>query len=110
VSVEQSQVDPQVNRLLETAVGMSLVESQLQKEGFRFVYEDATHRVEILLAPKVYTDGSVIVDAINDLVIVASATRYTLEAYRRDAANANPVSQEKIELPYSTWFFPGNYR
>jgi hypothetical protein len=110
VSVEQSQIEPQVNRLLESAVGMTLVHSQLLKEGFRFVYENAAHRIVILLTPKVYTDGAVIVDAINDLVIVASMTRYDLETFRRDGTLAAPIGQETFELPYSTWFFPGNYR
>ncbi len=110
MSAEQSQVDPLANRLLESAVGMSLAEAGVVKEGFRFVYENATQVLVLLLAPKVYTDGTVIVDAINDLVIIASATRYDPAAYRQDGANATPVSEEKIELPYSTWFFPGNYR
>lgn len=99
-----------VNPLLESARGMTLVHSQLLKEGFRFVYENAEQRKVILITPKVYTDGSVIVDAINDLVIVLTVTTYDLAAYRRDAARAEPLSESSVELPYSTWFTEGDYR
>lgn len=103
-------ISPQVNQLLQTARGMTLVDSQVLKEGFRFDYESAGQHTVILLTPKVYTDGKVVVDAINDLVILLTVTTYDLDAYRRAATAAAPVSATSIELPYSTWYTEGNYR
>lgn len=110
MSLDFNQVALQVNPLLESARGMTLVHAQLLKEGFRFVFEDAQHRKVILLAPRVYADGIVIVDALNNLVIAVTVTTYDLEAYRRDAARAEPLNEQTYELPYSLWFFEGNYR
>lgn len=103
-------ISPQVNLLLEQARGMTLVNSQVVKEGFRFDYENSQQHTVVVLAPKVYTDGKVVVDAINDLVIVLTVTSYDLDAYRRDAATAEAASAASIELPYSTWYNEGNYR
>lgn len=103
-------ISPQVNQLLQTARGMTLVDSQVVKEGFRFDYENSQQHTVVVVSPKVYTDGKVVVDAINDLVLVLTVTAYDLDAYRGNAAAAEPVSAKSIELPYSTWYTEGNYR
>lgn len=99
-----------VGPLLETARGMTLVDAQLLKEGFRFVFENATLRKVILLKPRVYTDGAVIVDPINDVVVQFTVTTYDAAAYRPNDAQTKPLEETSIELPYSTWFFQGDYR
>lgn len=105
-----TQAAARVNPLLEATKGMTLVDAQLVKEGIRSVYEGGNTRKVIVLQPKVYTDGSVIVDPINDVVMVLSVSTYDATAYKQDPANAQPTDQSNIELPYSLWLFEGNYR
>lgn len=110
MSEDFPQVAARVNPILEATHGMTLKHAQLLKEGIRFVYEDAQRRKVIILQPKVYTDGQVIVDPINDVVLVMSASTYDLKAYQQDPTRAEPQEETNIELPYSLWFFEGNYR
>jgi len=110
MSEDFASVASRVNPLLESTHGMTLKHAQLLKEGIRFVYEDAQVRKVIILQPKVYTDGAVIVDAINDVVLVMAVSTYDLKAYQKNAANTEPLEQTSIEMPYSIWLFEGNYR
>lgn len=93
--------------ILNLAQGMTLKVARLTRQGLEFVFESATARTEVHVLPKVYTEGKVIVDPINDLTIVLEVKQYALD---QDGQAALRLSGHgKIELPYSTWFFEGDY-
>lgn len=92
----------QFGQLFGLAQGASLKLAHLTRQGMEFVLESATTRIEVRLLPQVYAEGKVIIDAINDLTMQVQVTQYAL-------TDGKPVGGGKMELPYSTWFFEGDY-
>lgn len=88
--------------LFGLAQGMNLKLSHLTKQGIELVFESATTRTEVKILPQVYTEGKVIIDAINDLTII-------VEIKQTELSTGKQVGGGKVELPYSTWFFEGDY-
>jgi hypothetical protein len=88
--------------LLGLAQGMTLKLAHLTKQGMELVFESETTRAEVRFVPQVYTEGKVIIDAINDLTMVVEVKQY-------DINDGKEVGGGKVELPYSTWFFEGDY-
>ena len=95
--MEYQNIAPKVNALLGLAAGMNLVQARLTPRGFEMIYENAEQRAEIHLYPQMYPDGRLITDAVNDLTILVEVRRSSL-------AGTEKVVEERIELPYSTWF------
>lgn len=89
-------------QLLGLAQGMTLKLAHLTRQGMEFVFEDGETRVEVRFLPKVYTEGKVIVDAINDLTMVVQVKRV-------GAGGVELAGGGRVELPYSTWYDEGDY-
>lgn len=92
----------QFGQLFGLAQGAKLKLAHLTKQGMEFVFESATTRIEVRLLPQVYAEGKVIIDAINDLTMQVQVTQF-------DLTEGKAVGGGKMELPYSTWFFEGDY-
>lgn len=92
----------QFGQLFGLAQGSSLKLAHLTKQGMEFVFENATTRTEVRLLPQVYTAGKVIVDAINDLTMQVRITQF-------DLSDGKVVGEGNLEMPFSTWFFEGDY-
>ena len=92
----------QFGQVFGLAQGMTLKVAHLTKQGMEFVFESATTRAEVKILPQVYTSGKNIIDAINDLTM-------KVEVSQTDLATGNVVGGGKVELPFSTWFFEGDY-
>src|SRR3954466_244936 len=99
---DYSQCALEFGQLIGLAQGMTLKLAHLTKQGVEFVFESTTTRTELRLVPKVYTEGKVIVDAINDLTMM-------VEVRQTELPGGAVVGGGKVELPYSTWFFEGDY-
>lgn len=97
-----------VERVLGPAGGRVLSEARLLPHGIELVFQDKQEQVQVNIRPKVYTDGKVIVDPINDLVLVLRVRRYALP--KDKAGEPTLVEENTVELPYSTWFEEGDYR
>ncbi len=102
MNTDYSTLALQFGQLLGLAQGMNLKLAHLTKQGIEFVFESATTRTEVRLLPQVYAEGKVIIDAINDLTMVVEVKQYELEGGKE-------VGGGKVELPYATWFFEGDY-
>ena len=88
---------PMLNARFGWAVGLTVKSAALTKEGFSFTFEDTDQRVEILLLPKLYPEGRLVIDAVNDLTI-------QVEVRRQSLSGSEAPRSEKIEIPYSAWF------
>jgi len=99
---DYSQLALQFGQLVGLAQGMSLKVAHLTKQGFELVFESPTTRTELRLVPKVYAEGKVIVDAINDLTMLVEVKQIALPA-------GTVVGGGQVELPFSTWFFEGDF-
>jgi len=97
-----------VERLLGPAGGRVLSEARLLPHGMELVFQDKQEQVQVTIRPKVYTDGKVIVDPINDLVLILRVRRYALP--KDKAGEQTLVDESTVELPYSTWFDEGDFR
>jgi hypothetical protein len=93
-------------QLVGLAQGMTLKLAHLTRQGMELVFEGDTTRTLVRVLPKVYTEGKVIVDAINDLTLIVQVQQFNLEG---STAEGEPVGGGRVELPYSTWFFEGDY-
>lgn len=92
----------QFGQLLGLAQGMNLKLGHLTKQGMELVFESGTTRTEVRILPRVYTEGKVIIDAINDLTL-------EVEVKQTELTTGNAVGGGKVELPFATWFFEGDY-
>jgi hypothetical protein len=92
----------QVGQLLGLAQGMNLKLGHLTKQGMELVFEGGNKRTQLRILPRVYSEGKVIIDAINDLTLVVELEQTELET-------GKTVGGGKVELPYATWFFEGDY-
>lgn len=103
----------QFGSLFGLAQGMTLKVAHLTRQGMEFVFESANTRTQVRIAPHVYTEGKVIVDAINDLTLIVEVQQLELDARGQvvlDATGqARVIGGGKVELPYSTWFDEGDY-
>lgn len=99
---DYSELALKFGELFGLAQGMQLKLSHLTRQGMELVFESATTRTEVKFLPKVYTEGKVIIDAINDLTMV-------VEIKQTELGTGKVVGGGKVELPYSTWFFEGDY-
>ena len=88
-----------VNKILSPAKGLTLQGTRFTQQGIELVFEGPGQRVDVSLIPKIYPQGRLIVDAINDLTLTVEVRRYALA---NEAAML--LSEERVELPYSTWF------
>lgn len=102
MKADYSQVALQFGQLFGLAQGMNLKLAHLTKQGMEFVFENATTRAEVKFVPHVYTEGKVIIDAINDLTMKVEIKQYDLQ-------EGKEVGGGQVELPYATWFFEGDY-
>ncbi len=102
MKADYSQLALQFGQLMGLAQGANLKLAHLTKQGIELVFESATTRTEVRVMPKVYSEGKVIVDAINDLTMLVQVKQIALN-------NAREVGGGRVELPYSTWFFEGDY-
>ncbi len=108
MKADYSQIALRFGQLFGLAQGMHLKLAHLTKQGMEFVLESATTRTQVRLLPQVYSEGKVIIDAINDLTMVLDVQQFELQD-GRVPENAKPVGGGRLELPYSTWFFEGDY-
>lgn len=102
MKADYSQLALRFGELFGLAQGMNLKLAHLTKQGMELVLENATTRAEVKILPKVYTEGKVIIDAINDLTMLVQVKQY-------DLASGEQVGGGQVELPYSTWFFEGDF-
>lgn len=98
----------QFGQLVGLAQGAKLQLAHLTREGMEFVFADGETQTQLRILPKVYTEGKVIIDAINDLTLVVEINQFELRDGRVVDENT-PVGGGKVELPYATWFFEGDY-
>ncbi len=105
---DYTQLAVRFGQLLGLAQGMTLKVAHLTRQGMELVFESATTRTEVRFLPKVYTEGKVIVDAINDLAMQVQVKQYELQD-GRFVETAPTVGGGSVELPFSTWFFEGDY-
>lgn len=102
MKADYSQLALEFGQLLGLAHDMHLKLAHMTRQGMELVLENATTRAQVRFLPKVYSEGKVIVDAINDLAMV-------VEVIQSNLADGKQVGGGKIELPFSTWFFEGDY-
>lgn len=105
---DYSQLALRFGELIGLAHGMTLKLGHMTRQGLELVLENETTRTELRIVPKVYTEGKVIVDAINDLTLIVEVRQFEL----RDGqvvTVAPQVGGGQLELPFSTWFFEGDY-
>lgn len=102
----------QLGSLLGLAQGATLKVAHLTRQGLEFVFESETTRTEVRLLPRVYTEGKVIVDAINDLTLVVEVRQFPRDPApgpRAEPERAPAPGGGRIELPFSTWYEEGEY-
>jgi hypothetical protein len=99
---DYSQRALQFGQLLGLAQGAHLKLAHLTRQGMEFIFESATTRTQVKIIPQVYAEGKVIIDAINDLTL-------RVEVEQTDIASGEQVGGGKVEMPYSTWFFEGDF-
>lgn len=102
MKVDYGKAALQFGQLCGLAQGMTLKVAHLTKQGMEFVFENETTRAEVRVVPHVYTEGKVIIDAINDLTLTVEVKQFAIS----DGAT---VGGGQVELPFSTWFFEGDY-
>jgi hypothetical protein len=83
----------QVGQLLGLAQGMNLKVGHLSKQGIELVFEGENTRTRLSILPQVYTEGKVIIDAINDLTMV-------VQLEQTELATGERVGGGRVELPY----------
>lgn len=105
---EYSQLALQFGQLLGLAQGATLKVAHMTRQGMELVFENAGTQTQVYILPRVYAEGKVIVDAINDLTMVVEVKQFALKN-GRVPEGAVPVGGGRVELPYSTWFFEGDY-
>ncbi len=108
MKADYTQLALQFGQLVGLAQGAKLQVAHLTKQGMEFVFQTETTQTRLRLIPKVYTEGKVIIDAINDLTLVVEIQQYELREGRVANEDA-PVGGGAVELPYATWFFEGDY-
>lgn len=99
---DYSELALQFGQTFGLAQGMNLKVAHLTKQGIEFVFESSTTRAEIKILPQVYTSGKNIIDAINDLTL-------KVQVSQTDLVTGNAVGGGTVELPFSTWFFEGDF-
>ena len=108
MKTDYNQLALQFGQLVGLAQGARLQIAHLTKQGMEFGFENGATRTQLRILPKVYTEGKVIIDAINDLTLVVEIKQFELRDGRVINEN-NPSGGGAVELPYATWFFEGDY-
>ena len=108
MKADYTQLALQFGQLLGVAQGSNLRVAHMTKQGMEFVFENETTQTRLRILPQVYTEGKVIIDAINDLTLRVEISQYALRD-GRVADETKTVGGGTVELPYSTWFFEGDY-
>ena len=108
MKADYSKLAVQFGQLLGLAQGAKLQVAHMTKQGMEFVFETDTTQTRLSILPQVYTEGKVIIDAINDLTIVVQMKQFELRD-GRVVDETKPVGGGTVELPFSTWFFEGDY-
>ncbi len=86
------------------AKALTVTQGNLTPRGIEMIFENGDTRTEIRVVPKVYTAQRVIVDAINDLNLIVEAKSFRLRTDGDGRAPvAEPIFQERIEIPLSAW-------
>lgn len=98
----------QFGQLIGLAQGSKLQVAHLTKEGMEFVFTNDATQTRLRMVPKVYTEGKVIIDAINDLTLIVEIKQFEMNQGRVVDENT-PIGGGTVELPYATWFFEGDY-
>jgi len=105
---DYGQLALEFGQLMGLAQGTTLKLSHLTRQGIEFVFEGGTTRTVVRFLPRVYSEGKVIIDAINDLTMLVEVRQLEL----RDGQfveTVDAVGGGQVELPYSTWFFEGDF-
>ncbi|MBI4672035.1 MAG: hypothetical protein HY741_10275 [Chloroflexi bacterium] len=108
MQADYSKLAVQFGQLVGLAQGMNLKVAHLTKQGMEFVFENATTQTQLRILPHVYSEGKVIIDAINDMTLVVQVKQFA----RRDGQafdESKPVGGGAVELAFATWFFEGDY-
>lgn len=108
MKAEYAKLAVQFGQLVGVAQGASLKVAHLTGKGMEFVFENGTTQTQLRILPKVYTEGKVIIDAINDLTLVVELVQFELRN-GQVPDDAKPIGGGTVELPYATWFFEGDY-
>jgi len=108
MKADYSKMALQFGQLFGLAQGATLKVAHLTRQGMEMVFEDGKTQTQVRFVPRVYTEGKVIVDAINDLTMAVEVSQFEL-VNGAVPEGAKPVGGGKLELPYSTWFFEGDY-
>lgn len=108
MNVDYAKLAMQFGELLGTAQGGTLKVAHMTKQGMEFVFENATTQTQVRIVPKVYPAGKVLVDALNTFTLLVEVKQFGLEE-GQVPENAPVVGGGAMELPYSTWFFEGDY-
>ena len=105
---DYSQLAVQFGQLFGLAQGDTLKVAHMTRQGMELVFEGNETQTVVRISPQVYTEGKVIIDAINDLTMRIDVTQYALVNGKLPDA-AEKVGGGTMELPFSTWFFEGDY-
>lgn len=108
MKADYNQLAVQFGQLIGLAQGSMLRVAHMTKQGMEFVFENETTQTRLRILPQVYTEGKVIIDAINDLTLRVEISQYAVSE-GRVADETKIVGGGTVELPYSTWFFEGDY-
>jgi hypothetical protein len=108
MKADYNQLALQFGQLVGLAQGAKLQVAHMTKQGMEFVFQTDTTQTQLRILPKVYTEGKVIIDAINDLTLVIEIKQFELRDGRVVNENQS-VGGGAVELPYATWFFEGDY-
>jgi hypothetical protein len=93
-------IAPKVNRQFARLQGLTLSSAEIIQNGFLFVFQNETERLELRLLPTVYTQGKNIVDPINDMTVLVQVMRKSIGAGADDPGEV----LESIEVAFSSWF------
>jgi hypothetical protein len=93
-------ISPKVNRQFARLQGMTVSRAEIIQNGFLFVYENQSERLELRLLPTVYTQGKNIVDPINDMTILVQLMLKPLGAGVDDPGEV----LDSVEVAFSSWF------
>ncbi len=99
----------QVAALLAVAKGLGLTQGRLTENGIEMIFEQNDRRTEVRILPQVHAADRNILDPINDMTLVLEVKDFRLSARGNGSPILETFFDERIELPFSTWFNEGDY-
>ena len=99
----------QILTLLGMAKGARLTRGQLTSIGLEMIFDGGDTRTELRFVPHVYPFDKVIVDALNSLTISVEVKQFRVSGTGNGSPKREVIFEERIELPFSTWFDEGDY-